>query len=301
MSPLRPWWEGDLRTWFRREQRVAVHGLTGRAAAAQLPVMMAAGTNVVAGVAPAHGGEVVGGVPVFDDIDQARAATDANVSVMFLPAPAVKTACEEAVACGVRMVVVVTENVPLLDTVAIRERAGSALLVGPNSPGFAIPGVVKLGFMPSELVRPGPVGIVSRSGTLSYEVTLALQQEGLGISTWFGVGGDAVPFTDSALAALLVGDDPMTRVVVVIGEIGGSGEEHVAELIADGSLTVPVHALLVGQQTRGDQPMGHAGAVVLGNAGTFESKYSQLTAAGAVVHRTPWELAAAVAGSVAVR
>lgn len=289
-----------LRERLAREQRVVIQGITGRTARGQLPVLRASGTNIVAGVVPGRTGDV-DGVPLFSSLAEARSATGCNVSIVVVPPSEVRAACIEAAECGLDLVVVLTEGVPVLDALAIRSASRETMFVGANTPGMAIAGVIKLGFMPSRLLRAGNVGLVSRSGTLSYEVALGLSDEGLGVSTWIGTGGDPVPLLDMAGAARLVLDDPETRALVVIGEIGGDGEERIADAMAAEAWRLPVHALVVGESIAPDRPMGHAGAMVRGDVGAYGSKVRRLTEAGVHVHATPWELASAVSAGVAQR
>jgi succinyl-CoA synthetase alpha subunit len=220
---------------------------------------------------------------------------------MFVPGEVVRAAACEALEAGARLVVVLAEGVPVMDSLAVASAAGDALVIGPNTPGLIIPGLIKLGFMPSARLRPGRVGLVSRSGTLSYEVSLQLAQRGIGISTWIGIGGDPTPLLDMPAAAEVVAEDPHTDVLVLVGEIGGTGEESVAEAIAGGRIRQPVHAMIVGTRGVGDEPVGHAGSVILAGAGRHDSKVGRLRAAGATVHRTPWDLAEAVAGELVLK
>ena len=285
-----------LREWLAAEQRVVIQGIRGRVARGQLPILREAGTNVVAGVVPERRGDV-DGVPLFATVAEARTATGCNTSIVAVPPEDVRSACLEAIAEGLRLVVVLSEGVPVLDAIAIKRAAGGTLLVGANTPGMAVQGVAKLGFMPSNLLRPGDVAIVSRSGTLSYEVALELTERGYGISTWIGVGGDAVPFLDLAGAVRVALDDPRTRALALVGEVGGDAEERLADEMAGLPWPVPVHALIVGRGISPERPMGHAGAAIRGGIGLYETKVARLRAAGVQVHETPWDLAEALARS----
>jgi succinyl-CoA synthetase alpha subunit len=285
----------SLRERLGAGQGVVIQGLASKTGRAQLAAMQAQGTNVVAGVSARQGGTEVEGLPIYPTMEEACRATGARIGLLFVPAQHVRTAALTAFAAGVELLVVLAEGVPVMDAIAVAEAAGDTLTVGPNSPGLIIPGLIKLGFMPSGALKPGPVGLVSRSGTLSYEVSLHLAQRAVGISTWIGIGGDLTPFLTMPRATELVVADPQTELLVVVGEVGGTGEEAVAQAIADGRVTIPVHALIVGRSAGGDEPLGHAGAVMLGGAGSYEAKVERLREAGVTVHGTPWELAEAVA------
>jgi succinyl-CoA synthetase alpha subunit len=279
---------------------VIIQGLASKTGRTQLAAIRAQGTRVVAGVSGRQGGTEVEGLPIYSTMQEARRATGASVALLLVPAQHVRAAALSAFAAGVELLVVLAEGVPVMDALAVAEAAGDTLLIGPNSPGAIVPGVAKLGFMPSGGLRPGPVGLVSRSGTLSYEVSLHLAQRGVGISTWIGIGGDLAPFLPMPRAVELVTADPRTDLLVLVGEVGGTGEEAVAQALADGRVDVPVHALIVGRSAGGDEPLGHAGAVMLGGAGGYEAKVRRLREAGVTVHGTPWELAEAVSARLAV-
>ncbi|MCW2860633.1 MAG: Succinyl-CoA synthetase alpha chain [Actinoallomurus sp.] len=289
----------SLRDRLGAAQGVVIQGLASKTGRVQLAAMQAQGTRVVAGVSGRHAGTEVEGIPVYPTMAEACRATGATTALLFVPAQHVRAAALDAFAAGVDLLVVLAEGVPVMDAIAVAEAAGDRLVVGPNSPGLIVPGLAKLGFMPSGALRPGPVGLVSRSGTLSYEVSLHLAQRDVGISTWIGIGGDLTPFLPMPRAAELVAADPRTELLVIVGEVGGTGEEAVAQAIADGRLTVPVHALIVGGSAGGDEPLGHAGAVMLGGAGGYDAKVGRLREAGVTVHGTPWDLAEAVATQVA--
>jgi succinyl-CoA synthetase alpha subunit len=290
----------SLREWLQHGRGVVVHGLAGRAGRNQLAQLRQQGTRVVAGVSARLAGTEIDGIPLFATVGEACAATGAEIVLMFVPAEVVRATACEALGAGARLVVVLAEGVPVMDALAVADAAGDALVIGPNTPGLIVPGLIKLGFMPSQRLCPGRVGLVSRSGTLSYEVALQLARRGIGISTWIGIGGDAVPLLSMPAAAEVVAADPHTDVLVLVGEIGGTGEESVAEAIAAGRIRQPVHAMIVGARGVGDEPVGHAGAVILAGAGRHDSKVGRLRAAGATVHRTPWDLAEAVAGELAL-
>jgi succinyl-CoA synthetase alpha subunit len=289
-----------LREWLLDGPGVVVHGLAGRAGRNQLAQLRQQRTRVVAGVSARLAGTEIDGIPLFGTVSEACAVTGATVVLLFVPAAAVRATACEALAAGARLVVVLAEGVPVMDCLAVADAAGDALVVGPNTPGLIVPGLIKLGFMPSERLRPGGVGLVSRSGTLSYEVSLQLARRGIGLSTWIGIGGDVTPLLSMPAAAEVVAGDPHTEVLVLVGEIGGTGEESVAEAVAAGRIRQPVHAMIVGARGVGAEPVGHAGSVILAGAGRHDSKVGRLRDAGATVHRTPWDLAAAVAAELAL-
>ena len=265
-----------------KDTRLLVQGVTGHQGAFHTREMIAYGTKVVAGVTPGKGGQSVSGVPVFDTVRQAVTETGANASAIFVPAPHASEAIFEAGNAGIRVVVCITEGIPTLDMIrVVRFLQGTGVcLIGPNSPGIITPGEAKVGIMPGGIYRPGKVGVVSRSGTLSYEVVSLLTAHGLGQSTCIGIGGDPVigtPFTD---VLRLFEADPDTESVVVIGEIGGCGEEEAAEFIAE-HMSKPVVAFVVGKTAPPGKRMGHAGAIVSEGTGTAEHKIAALRRAGA--------------------
>lgn len=289
----------SLRKRFATRPGVIVQGLAGLTGRAQLAAMQAQGTNVVAGVSARFAGIEVGGVRVLATMAEARRATGATVALLFVPAVHVRDATITALDAGVTLLVIPAEGVPVMDALSVSDAGRSALIIGPNSPGIIVPGVVKLGFMPSGLLRPGPVGLVSRSGTLSYEVSLHLAECDLGISTWIGVGGDVAPFLSMPDAAALVADDDQTQLLVIVGEVGGTGEERLAQAVRDGGIRVPIHALIVGRSAPAEEPLGHAGAVMLRGSGGYSAKVDRLREAGVIVHSTPWDLVDAVARHLA--
>lgn len=278
-----------------RNTRLLVQGITGREGSFHSQQMLAYGTRVVAGVTPGKGGQDVHGVPVFDTVRQAVQETGANASIVFVPARFAADAVLEAAEAGLALVVCITEGIPTLDVVRVRrclESSGTRLL-GPNCPGAITPGQAKVGIMPGEIHFPGPVGVVSRSGTLTYEVVRALTQAGIGQSTCLGIGGDPVIGTDFVAALRLFEDDPETRAVVLIGEIGGSDEERAAGFIGR-EMQKPVVAYVVGRSAPAGKRMGHAGAIIAGGSGTAEEKIRALRAAGVTVAELPDEIPALV-------
>ena len=271
-----------------RSSRVVIQGITGREGSFHAEQMRAFGTNVVAGVSPGKGGGDQKGVPIFDTVADAVAATGANVAGIFVPPAFAADAIMEASAAAVPLTVCITEGIPVHDMVRARayvERAGTRLL-GPNCPGIVTPGQCKVGIIPNHINAPGPVGIVGRSGTLTYEVIQGLTQAGMGQSTSVGIGGDPVlglGFTD--VLRLFAGDDE-TLAVVMIGEIGGADEERAAAWIREAGFAKPVVAFISGRTAPPGKRMGHAGAIISGNTGTAQSKIDALSAAGAAIAET---------------
>ncbi len=271
-----------------RSSRVLIQGITGREGSFHTEQMRAYGTNVVAGVSPTKGGQDVNGVPIFDTVAQAVAATAANVSGIFVPPPFAADAIMESAASSIPLTVCITEGIPVHDMIRARafvERCGTRLL-GPNCPGLVTPGQCKVGIIPNHINSPGPVGIVGRSGTLTYEVIQGLGQAGMGQTTSVGIGGDPVLGLTFSDVLALFARDPQTRAVVMIGEIGGSDEEDGAEFIRASGFDKPVVAFISGRTAPPGKRMGHAGAIISGNKGTAQSKIDALTAAGAVIADT---------------
>ncbi len=278
-----------------RNTRVVVQGITGREGSFHTEQMLAYGTQLVAGVRPGKSGQAVRGVPVFDTVREAMAETGANTAIGFVPARGAADAVLEAADAGIALVVCVTEGIPTLDVVRLRRAlAGSATrLLGPNGPGVITPGQAKVGIMPGAIHTPGPVGVVSRSGTLTYEVVYALTQAGLGQSTCVGIGGDPVVGTDFCTILGLFEEDPATRVVVLIGEIGGEDEERAASFIRT-QMSKPVVAFVAGRGAPAGKRMGHAGAIISGASGTAEEKIRAFEAAGVLVAGLPDDIPALV-------
>ncbi len=284
-----------------RDSRVAVQGLTGREGTFHTEAMRAYGTTVVAGVSPGKGGGAHLGLPVFDTVLEAVEETGADVSAVFVPAPFAADAIMEAAAAGIHLIVCITEGIPLHDMVRVRAflQATEAQLVGPNCPGLVSAGQAKVGIIPNHINRPGPVGIVSRSGTLTYEVIQGLSQAGLGQSTSVGIGGDPILGLSFKEVLQLFREDQATQAVVLIGEIGGSDEEVAAEEVIAGGLGKPVIGFISGKTAPPGRRMGHAGAIIAGNRGTARSKIEALRGAGAQVCDTIQEVVAAAKASLA--
>jgi len=270
-----------------RDSRVLVQGITGREGRFHTGQMRAFGTNVVAGVSPGKGGSDVDGVPVFDTVADAVVATGADVSGVFVPPAFAADAIMES-AAALPLAVCITEGIPVLDMARAREfveRQGARLL-GPNCPGLVTPEQCKVGIIPNHINAPGPVGIVGRSGTLTYEVIQGLSQAGIGQTTSVGIGGDPVMGLTFTEVLELFAADPDTEAVVMIGEIGGSDEENAAAWIRQSGFDKPVVAFISGRTAPPGKRMGHAGAIISGNTGTAQSKIDALTAAGAAIADT---------------
>jgi succinyl-CoA synthetase alpha subunit len=279
---------------------VLVQGITGRAGRLHTRLMRAYGTNVVAGVSPRRGIEEVEGVPVFATCGDAVRATGATAAVTFVPPLGLRAAMEEGVAAGLSLVVTPTEGVPVHDALGVLRcvRAAGAVWIGGSTPGMAVAGEAKLGFLPEVALVPGPVGLISKSGTLSYEVGYRLAMRGLGTSVWIGVGGDPVKGTRFADLVPFYHADAATRALVVIGEIGGTEEEEFARALKAHGFAKPVSVLIAGRSAPEGVTMGHAGALAHGSFGTFETKRAALAAAGASVFQTIDALVEAVASDL---
>jgi len=276
-----------------KDTRVLVQGITGREGTFHSMQMLAYGTQVVAGVTPGKGGEWAceGKVPVFDTCKSAVESTGANCALTMVPARFAPEAMYEAADAGVPLIVAITENMPVLDMIRVRHYLDQkgVRLIGPNCPGILTPGEAKVGIIPGHIAQPGSVGIVSRSGTLTYEVIHALTQSGSGQSTCVGIGGDPVNGTGFVEVLAMFEDDPQTERVVLIGEIGGNDEERAAEFIAD-HLTKPVVAFIAGQTAPPGKRMGHAGAIVEGGSGLAADKIRALGEAGVRVAAYPEQI-----------
>lgn len=274
------------------ETRVCVQGITGRDGCFHAHAMAAYGTRVVGGTRPGKGGATHEGFPVFDTVADCREATGCNASAIYVPAAAAGEAIREAAEAGLELIVCITEGVPVLEMVRIvrlLEGTGTRL-VGPNCPGVLRPGVASLGIIPGHIALPGRVGVVSRSGTLTYEVVHALTESGIGQSACVGIGGDPVIGTGFLDCLALFRDDPETDAVVLIGEIGGSDEQHAAEFIRR-ELGKPAVAFVAGRTAPPGKRMGHAGAIISGGEGTAEEKVAAFGAAGVPVAETPGQIA----------
>ncbi|HLT58128.1 MAG TPA: succinate--CoA ligase subunit alpha [Limnochordales bacterium] len=269
-----------------KNTRLIVQGITGREGQFHTSQMLAYGTQVVGGVTPGKGGQEVLGVPVFDTVRQAVDATGANASIIFVPAAFAAEAILEAADNGVELIVCITEGIPVQDMIEavqyVRQRG--VRLIGPNCPGLITAGQALVGILPGRIFTPGPVGLVSRSGTLTYEVVNELTARGIGQSTCVGIGGDPIIGTRFIDVLRMFEEDPQTEVVVMIGEIGGSDEEEAAEYIKQ--MKTPVVSFISGRTAPEGKRMGHAGAIISGGRGTAQSKVAALEAAGVPVAET---------------
>jgi succinyl-CoA synthetase alpha subunit len=276
--------------------RVIVQKITGREGRFHTEHMLRYGTKIVAGIAPSKGGESVCGVPVYDSAKQALREHPADAVIAFVPANRAPDAIFEAADGGIPLIVCITEGIPTLDLVRIyaHVKRRGCRLVGPNCPGIISPGACKLGIMPEGVYSPGPVGVVARSGTLAYEVAGELTSRGIGQSTCVGIGGDPIVGSSFVDILRLFENDPATKAVTLIGEIGGSDEEEAAVFIAE-NMTKPVAAFIAGRTAPPEKRMGHAGAIISSGRGMAEEKITALRAAGVIVADTTEELGARVA------
>jgi len=283
--------------WLSKSTRLLVQGITGREGKFHALGSRDYGTQVVAGVTPGKGGERVEGIPVFDSVEEARQATGADASMVFVPPPFAADAICEAAAAGIELVVAITEGIPVADMLrakAFLRDHPKVRLIGPNCPGIITPGQAKIGIMPGHIHRPGRVGVVSRSGTLTYEAVWQLTGLGLGQSTCVGIGGDPVNGTSFLEVFQALARDADTDAVIMIGEIGGDAEESAAAWIAE-NFSKPVVGFIAGRTAPPGRRMGHAGAIVSGGKGTAAAKIEALRAAGIQVCDSPAELGATVA------
>lgn len=279
-----------------KQTRLLVQGITGREGSFHTQQIKEYGTNVVGGVTPGKGGEWMHGIPVFDTVKEAVNATDANTSIIFVPARFAADAVMEAADANIKLIVCITEGVPVLDMVRVQSflKQKEARLIGPNCPGLMTPGEAKVGIMPAQIHKPGNVGLVSRSGTLTYEVVQALTYRKIGQSTAVGIGGDPIIGSTFIDILSLFESDPLTDQVVLIGEIGGADEQKAARFIAE-HMTKPVTAFIAGRTAPPGKRMGHAGAIIEGGEGTAQEKIKAFEAVGVKVARLPEEVASIVA------
>jgi succinyl-CoA synthetase alpha subunit len=274
-----------------KNTRVLTQGITGATGQIHTRACKEYGTQMVGGVVPGKGGTDFEGIPIFDTVEQARKATGANATVIYVPPPFAADAILEAVAAGIELVICITEGVPVLDMVKVTRymRGTNSRLIGPNCPGVITPGECKIGIMPGYIHKPGDVGVVSRSGTLTYEAVYQLTQLGIGQSSCVGIGGDPIVGSRHIDILKLFNADPATRAVIMIGEIGGSAEEEAALYIKQ-NFKKPVVAFIAGQTAPKGRRMGHAGAIISGGRGTAADKIAALMAAGIAVAMSPAEL-----------
>jgi len=276
---------------INKNTKVIVQGITGRDGAFHTSKMKAYGTNIVGGISPGKAGQQVEGIPVFNTVEDAVKATGANASVIFVPAPFAGDAILEASYAGIDLVVCITEHVPVQDMIRVMPvlKKNGTKLVGANCPGLITPGECLIGILPAMIFKPGNVGLISRSGTLTYEVVNMLSENDLGQTTCVGIGGDSVSGLYFIDLLEMYENDPKTDAVVVIGEIGGDAEEQAAKFIKE-KMTKPVVAFIAGQSAPPGKRMGHAGAIISSGAGTAEEKIKAFNAAGVPVAKEPSEI-----------
>jgi len=273
--------------------RVLVQGITGAQGSFHTRLMLEYGTKILAGTSPGKGGETIYDVPVYDTVEEACAKHALNTSVVFVPAVSASDAALEASESGIKTIVVITEHIPVKDVIELiaQSKHFQTVIIGPNTPGIIKPGSCKVGILPSSVFKPGSAGIVSRSGTLTYEIAAILTRMGIGQSTCLGLGGDMVTGLDFIDALKLFREDEQTKAVVLIGEIGGNTEELAAEYVAKERYPKPVVAFVAGVSAPPEKRMGHAGAIIMGNTGTARSKISAFENAGIRVAERPSDVA----------
>jgi succinyl-CoA synthetase alpha subunit len=275
------------------DTKAIVQNITGSQGTFHTRLMLEYGTKIVGGTAPGKGGMQVEGMPVFDTVKEAVSKTGANASIIFVPAPFARDAALEAISNGLNPVVVITEGIPIRDSMDIMASAKErgCVIVGPNTPGIVTPGECKLGIMPAHVFKKGEVGLASRSGTLTYEISASLTRAGLGQSTCLGLGGDPIVGVSFVDILEMFRKDPQTKSVALVGEIGGNAEEMAAQYIKETKYPKPVAAYVAGRAAPPGKRMGHAGAIIMGKTGTAESKLEALKAAGVRVALKPGEIA----------
>jgi succinyl-CoA synthetase alpha subunit len=276
-----------------RNTKAIVQGITGTQGSFHTKLMLEYGTQIVAGVTPGKGGTKVHNVPVYDTVEEALQKHKANASIIFVPAPFAADAALEAIENGIKTVVIITEHIPVKDAINVMAYAKqeNATIIGPNTPGIITPGECKLGIMPAHIFKPGSIGMISRSGTLTYEIAAGLTKRQMGQSTCVGLGGDPIVGLNFIDILKLLEKDPQTEGIAIIGEIGGNLEELTAEYIAKENYPKPVVAFIAGRSAPPGKRMGHAGAIIMGKAGTAESKIEAFRKAGVEVAEKPSDVA----------
>ena len=277
--------------YISQNSKVVVQGITGTQGMFHTKLMIEYGTNIVAGVTPGKGGQEVYDIPVFNEMKEVTHETGADTSIIFVPARFTLAAAMESLNAGINMTIIITENVPVFDMIKLVEKAKakSLYLIGPNCPGVLIPDKIKLGIMPGNMCHYGDVAIISKSGTLSYEITKAIGDENIGVSAYVGIGGDPVRGTPMQEAVAYYSDDSKTKTIVLIGEIGSDEEEKTAEYIKE-HVSKPVIAYIAGKSAPEGKRMGHAGAIISGDFGTAQGKIKALQKAGTLIADTPWDV-----------
>lgn len=277
--------------YISEKSKVVIQGITGNQGKFHANLMQAYGTNIVAGVTPNKGGQEILGVPIFNNVEEAVNETKCDTSIIFVPARFCFEAIKESLNAGIKITCVITENIPVLDMVRLVEIAHekNLYLVGPNTPGMMVPDKIKLGIMPQDMCHYGDVAVISKSGTLSFEITSAIGKAGIGVSGFIGIGGDPVRGTTMLEAVEYYSNDSNTKKIVLIGEIGSDEEEKTAEYIKD-HVSKPVIAYIAGKSAPEGKRMGHAGAIISGDFGTAQGKIKALKDAGALIADLPWDV-----------
>ena len=281
-----------------RNTRAMVQGITGAQGSFHTKLMQEYGTRIVAGTSPGKGGIRFNDIPVYDTVEEIKEKHSPNASIIFVPAPFAADATLEALENGIRTIVIITEHIPIKDSIEVMAQAKqvNTTIIGPNTPGIITPGESKLGIMPAHIFKSGNVGMVSRSGTLTYEIAASLTRSNLGQSACLGLGGDPITGLNFIDALRMFKDDPQTKAVVLIGEIGGNLEELAAEYIQKEKYSKPVVAFIAGRSAPSGKRMGHAGAIITGKAGTAESKVEAFKKAGVKVAERPSDVAKLLTG-----
>jgi len=278
---------------IRKETQAIVQGITGSQGTYHTQLMLQYGTKIVAGVTPGRGGMSIQGVPVFDTVEAAKKQFKVDASIIFVPAPFAKDAALEAIASDLNPVVIITEGIPVKDEIQLMAAAKrkNTTVIGPNTPGIITPGECKLGIMPGHVFKPGRIGLISRSGTLTYEIAASLTNANLGQTTCLGIGGDPIVGLTFVDVLDMFRNDPQTSAIAMIGEIGGNAEEKAAEYITETNYPKPVATYIAGRAAPTGKRMGHAGAIIMGKTGTAETKIEALRSAGVKIAYRPSEIA----------